>query len=335
MRILITGSTAMQVDSPRKVNQLISNLASLKKCCEVLGHQVEWREVDLGEDLSEFDVCVASLAPFSSWGTRYMGGVLWTIMQHPRVVLTADDWQVRGIHVSAKTLWKRYDYFEKTIWSHWLKLLEGTECQRMEEYYNLLRRGIRYLAYPEWQHDMLVPCWEGGDLSRLRLPARRLTPYDPSPFMERYKSNQILAKERQWVFASLTAKDSWLLKHRFTWPVAKFGNVRQGQLKLPENELMQVYDNSWGVISPPHDVSAAGWFRVRFHMAADAGCVMFCGDDEARVLGSPYSVKLHEVEKLSDDSLLELRFRQANSLAEKSWTSDRLLEVISATLNQS
>lgn len=325
MRILITGCSAMQVDSPRKQNNLISNLASIKSCCESLGHQVEWRDVDVGEDLSQYDAAIVSLMPLASWGTRYMGGALWTIMQHPKVVLTADDWQVRGIHQSALGLYNRDDYFEKTIWSHWANKIDHA-------YREKLKLAVRALAYPDWfGFQMLVPCWEGGDLRQLRLPVQNLIAYDPSPFMLRYKYEQSFAKERRWIFASLTAKDGWLEKHKFKWPVIKYGNVRQGQEKVPEEQLAEIYCKSWGVMSPPHNVSSAGWFRVRFWMAADAGSIMYCGDDEARILGNgPYWVTPKLLEQMDDDGLADVARRQREALISKSWSQDRMQHVISA-----
>jgi hypothetical protein len=322
----------MQVDSPRKQNHLISNLESLKKCCESLGHTVEWRDVDLGENLEPYDQVIVSLAPFASWGTRYMGGVLWAVMTHPKVLLTADDWQVRGIHQSALGLWNREDYFEKTIWSHWYNKIDPS----LEGVYrHTLRQAIRYFAYPKWQHKMLVPCWEGGDLSALRLPARELIAYDPSPFMKRYDipDSQLSDKHHRWIFASLTAKDGWLDKYRFAWPIEKYGNVRQGQQKVPEEELAAIYSRSWGVLSPPHNVSCAGWFRVRFWMASDAGCVMFCGDDEARILGNgPYWVTPKMVEQMDDSGRMELVARQREALIARSWTTDRMCHAVSNAL---
>lgn len=328
MKILITGCTAMQVDSPRKQNHLISNLESVKRCLESLGHSVEWRDVGLGEDLSQYDHVIVSLAPFASWGTRYMGGCLWAIMNHPRVTFTADDWQVRGIHSSAQALWKREDYFEKTIWSHWGKpdFLERYDLTCAHRH--ILRQAIRYLAYPQWQHDMLVPCWDGGRLADLRLPAKRLVNYDPSPFMTQYLYSD-RPKQRRWIFASLTAKDGWLEKQSFKWPVEMYGNVRKGHPKVPEEELARIYAESWGVLSPAHNVSSAGWFRVRFHMAAAAGCVMFCGEDEARVLGPAYRVNVRTVEAMDDSELRCLAEQQRDALIAKSWSQERMQHVIS------
>lgn len=329
MKILITGCTAMQVDSPRKQNHLISNLESIKRCLESLGHEVTWQDVDVGEDLSSYDRVFISWAPLSSWGTRYMGGCLWAYMTHPHVIFTADDWQVRGIHQSALGLWKRMDYFDKTIWSHWQKILEERPAD-LALIKHVMRQGVRALAYPSWPVKMLVPCWEGGRLSDLRLPADQLVAYDPSPFMGRYHYPAFQEKCHRWIFASLTAKDGWLEKHRFAWPVMKYGNVRQGQHKVPEDELAVIYAGSWGVISPPHNVSSAGWFRVRFQMAADAGCIMFCGDDEARILGNgPYWVTPKLVEQMNDEGRQTIVEAQRAALAAKSWSKERMQDVIS------
>lgn len=320
MRILITGCTAMQVDSTRKVNNLISNLESIAKCLEHAGHEVQWDAVAVGEDLSDVDLVIISLAPMASWGSKYMGGALWALMTHPNVRLTADDWQVRGISPSCKGLWKRDDYFEKTIWSHWKDKVD-------ESYRQVLKDAIWHLAHDVWPWKMIVPCWDGGDLTQLRLPSIDLQHYDPSPFMKTYSYVIPEEKHRVWIFASLTSKAGWLEKQRYLkWPVRKYGNVRQGQLKLPEHELAQVYAESWGVMSPPHDVSPAGWFRVRFWMSVHAGCVMHCDESEAKILGASYGYHATMVEQLPDDRLKLLAEDQRLDLLRISWSRDRMSE---------
>lgn len=329
MRILVTGCTAMQVDSPRKINHLISNLESLIACLRYMGHEVDWKEVNLGDTLAEYDIVFCSLAPFASWGTRYMGGVLWALMNHPRVYLTADDWQVRGIFPSCAALAKRTDYFEKTIWSHWAKTF-GPE----HPYKETLKRAIRTLAHNHWPWKMIVPCWDGGDLSLLRLPADELYRYDPFPFMKLYDVDLTRQKWRRWVFASLTNKEGWLKKQDFSWPVAKYGNVRLGQEKVTEDHLQVIYDLSWGVISPPHNVSGSGWFRVRYHMAARSGCVLFGGhgQEESLVFGgsksNPYVISAREVEKMTDAQLAVLASDQYHRLAQWSWSKEMMADHI-------
>jgi len=315
----------MQVDSPRKVNDLISNLESLVIVLRQNGHDVEWRAVEVGESLDHFDHVIVSLMPMASWGSRYMGGALWAIWTGKRVTLTAEDWQVRGIWPSFRGLAKRYDYFEKTIWSHW----EG-RCS--PSYKHVLHQVIRAMS-GKWPYKMLVPCWHGGDLARLGLPADELISYDPSACMKSYDFD-VAPKCHTWIFASLTAKDTWLHKQRqsLTWPVLCYGNVRKDQQKLPESALQQVYASNWGVMSPPHDVSAAGWFRVRFHMAAQAGCVMLCGADEARVLGDAYAHSGADYEKMSDARLENVALDQAIALNDKSWTPKQLYDVVNRTI---
>lgn len=328
MKILVTGCTAMQVDSPRKVNHLISNLESMIACLRYMGHDVDWTEVQLGQDLSKYDAVVCSLSPFASWGTRYMGGVLWAMMNHPHVLFTADDWQVRGIFPSCKGLYNRADYFEKTIWSHWVKLY-GAE----HEYKEVLRKAIRMLAHNEWPFKMIVPCTDGGDLNMLRLPARELTNYDPFPFMKLYPVKQE-EKHRRWIFASLTNKEGWLKKQNFSWAVEKYGNIRLNQLKVEESELQSIYDKSWGVISPPHNISGSGWFRVRYHMAVRSGCILFAGHDQAEALTfgtdshNPYRITSKYVEMLNEDSLKSLANDQRERLEKVSWSKFQMAEAL-------
>ena len=326
MKILITGCTAIMANSPRKQTDIVTSLPCLKFALEDMGHVVDWRGVTVGEDLSSYDVVVISLAPLGNWGTHYMGGSLWALMSHPNIRLAVDDWQTRGIHKSCQGLIKQDKYFQKVIWGHW----KGKVDDKYEE---VLRDAVRSLCFQYWPHRTLVPAWDGGDLRVLALPGP-LTNWDPTRYMRSYDfvgpPLPPHAKNRRWVFASLTSKVDWLNKQKFKWPVARYGNVREGQQKLEEHSLVRVYRDSWGVISPLHNVSAAGWWRVRFWLAATSGCVMMCEESEARILGPSYKIITAEVEKMSNEGLAEIAQNQFNDLDKLTWQKDR----VSTTLEE-
>lgn len=324
MKILITGCTAIMANSPRKQTDIVTSLPCLKSTLEDLGHTVDWRGVTVGEDLSKYDLAVISLAPLSNWGTGYMGGALWALMSHENIRLTVDDWQTRGIHKSAQGLIKQDKYFQKIIWGHW----KGKVDDKYEE---ILKDAVKCLSFNYWPFKTLVPAWDGGNLGVLNLPSP-LTNWDPTRYMRNYDfvgpplhpDNKV----KRWIFASLTSKLDWLNKQNFKWPVTRYGNVREGQQKLEEHALVRVYRDSWGVLSPLHNVSAAGWWRVRFWLAATSNCVMACEKSESRILGKSFDVIPTEVEKLSVEGLTDLAHRQFTDLDKITWQKSRVQEVI-------
>jgi hypothetical protein len=333
MNILITGCTAIQINSPRKQTDIITSLPCLAQGFRDMGHTVEWRDVNVGEDLSQFDKVIISLAPLSNWGTRYMGGCLWALMMHPNVSLTVDDWQTRGIHKSAMGLYKDQKYFEKVIWSHWKDRIENhpgpwSTFPTDFDFRQILLDGVRALAHPVWPWKMLVPCWDGGDRRILGLPSMELMHWDPTAYQRPYvhTPEDPEQRHRAWVYASLTSKMDWLQKNNFKWPVLKYGNTREGQPKLDEQSLVNVYCRNWGVLSPPHNVSSAGWWRVRFSLAARSGCVMFCEADEARIMGPSYRLIRPMIEQLPAASLANIALDQQADLAKITWSKDRILD---------
>lgn len=184
------------------------------------------------------------------------------------------------------------------------------------------------------RHSAPVP---GGNADRLKLPAT-IVPVDPTAYSPRYPAVSSAIRERTWVQASLAAKTvpvtSWPVRHLGGLNRGKGGVGRPGeaaQERLPEVDLMGVYGAAWGVLSPSHPHSGSGWWRVRYLMSADAGCVLSADRREAAVLGDAYEVAsdVRTVERLSDSELGELAAAQADRLREISLPRDEVLSRLS------
>lgn len=336
-RFLVTGTTPIQVGSERTALQIVTSTRAVVAALDALGFNVDWRAVTPGEDLEAYAGCLVYLQKSNSIASRYFYGALWTMLKRPDAIIGMDDWQTHTVHAGFKTFARSYERA--------FRLFDRTGEAEFEAHKDELFAGVkRYADELPWPHPVIVPVFEGGDVSRLRIPSNDVVPIDPTAFAPRYPY-EATERERAWVQASLLVKPP---PADVEWPVSFFGNagtgyggvgrstVREPQERIPEPELMRVYCRHWGVLSPAHDHSGSGWWRVRYLMAADAGCVLSASRDEARVLGEAYEVAadVRYVESLNDLALENLALAQKEALAAKALPQrsvlDRLSEVISA-----
>lgn len=331
--LLLTGSTPMQVGSQRTQMKIITAMAAWREALTDLGYAVDWRVVQPGEDLSNYQFVVAALNKPVSIASHWFYGALWSLSTHPRAIAVMDDWQTTefmpGVRTCAKTVKRAFRIFQHV-----------PEQYRQRLYEMLLR-----LRDEPWSWQTIVPVFEGGNLDLLELTYGPLIGIDPTSYVQRYPAVHS-PKERQWVQASLLLKDPPMT----TWPVAYFGNAgrarggvgktdRPAQLRLVETELMQEYCRSWGVFSPAHNHSGSGWWRVRYLMAADAGCILSANSQEAACLGEPYTraagpAGAAAVERLSDGMLRRWARDQKDQLAKVAWPRERVLEVLGEVLER-
>ena len=62
MKVLMSGFTALQINTEKRTIQKIDVPASIAKALREAGHDVDWRRIVPGEDLSGYDVLWINLA---------------------------------------------------------------------------------------------------------------------------------------------------------------------------------------------------------------------------------------------------------------------------------
>lgn len=317
MRILITGFTGVQTNTGGSQLEMISNLRSLVEGLKMAGHDVDWRYVCPGEDLSVYEKIIVSINGTGSWVSPFALGALYAMGSRPDALLTCDDWQIHKAFTSS---------VEKelgTLWNPKLGRHFHAEAIGDESIKKAIDSAVEELCYIH-HRKMLVPSFMRGDLSLLGLGAPNAVKYDPSPFMDIYEYNPLADKAKMWVSAGLAPKDSWFKKQPFSWEVEFYGIRKLGQPRVKEAMLAQIYSERWGVISPPHPHAGSGWFRVRFYMAAQAGCVVYCSDAEGKVIGESYRKTLDVIEAMSEKELAELAAKQKEELESNLWSKETL-----------
>lgn len=180
-----------------------------------------------------------------------------------------------------------------------------------------------------WLRGMVpvVPMYLFGDRSlvRKRMPKEMgpIEALDPSstiyPLLAPHVALPPDEKKRTWMLGALMPHDAWLAKKEYTWPVEFMGAKNMvkkygGERVKTEAEVLDRYNQVWGILSPPYPHAGSGWWRSRFMYAAKLRSVLVCDKGEGDPLGSPYKVRMAQVEAMTTPQLTQLAADQADAL---------------------
>jgi hypothetical protein len=185
----------------------------------------------------------------------------------------------------------------------------------------------------------VIPAARWGDMSQLTrdVPAERVVTIDPSVVAETYHVIPTVVPEdkaRRWVLGTLKDERRWLESLGLTWETRYSGGVAsKATEKHKEAELVRLYAESWGVLSPPHvRVLGTGWWRYRFVATRMANSILLSDKREMPGLGSAFSVTPSSVENMTTMELTNLAREQARIYDEwkmsMSEVTDRLMNVM-------
>lgn len=335
MRILVTGCTALQVDTPHRTIQKIDVPGYLVEEFRHQGHSVEWRKVLLGEDTNtwEYDMLVVCIAPPHSLNARHSLGAFWSLRWKGPTYVFWDDWQTREVVNGTRTCARRgLAQYEKLLVNQNNEPFYREDRAKIVQHHEELTELFR--SFEEiWplNRTHLLPCFAWGDRSKVvkLLPKSNWDPVEinPSskvPLVERPRLLELWEKrDRTWLMASLMPHGDWVDKQKLTWNIAYVGSrkmmrERGGDRYNTELEVQEAYAAHWGALAPKYYHAGSGWFRSRFIYAANARSIMLCSPHEGSAIGGPYMLNnVIELEQFSDRTLLELADFQAMTWANR------------------
>lgn len=344
MKILVTGCNAPQVGSRRLPLNYATGCRALVGVMQSLGHEVDWRAVVPGEELHhDFVLCYVS-TPIALTA-QYTYGVLWALHRRPDAVVALDDWQTREIMSGFRTQSNDFSRLWKTESAAGNKVVRRFRDEALTVR-GRLEHEVKKIATDNFgfgDRELWGPCFPGGDLSVLQVPARAYWGFDPSSWADG-QYPEVWSPEqphpdvrlRSWVCASLLDKSKWVADLKLTWGLLGLGNKKQEQARVPESEVLKHYRSNWGVLSPPHYHSRRGsrWWRARYVFAARACCVALGDQDEVGFLGSDYHLDPHAVEALTAAELHDLALSQRAALWRRCWSEQELYDRLEAKLKE-
>jgi hypothetical protein len=282
------------------------------------GHDVEHREYQPGEDLTQYNVVFLGLVPFFSVAGQYVLPAMLCLASAEKagvpVVAYVDDWRFWQSFNNLRSIRKNPQQLVKPFFDNRALVREARDD--LAPFTAIIDR----LMDQPWPVTV-APAYRWGDHARLKAmlqssPDVVLT--DPTPYLTKYpQPAQLPVKTRAWVLATASDQRPWLEKHDINWPVHHFGGrASKAPRQLTEAEVVEEYYRHWGVLSPSYGykVTSTGWWRSRFVFAARAGAILVCDPAEAADLGEPYQAVTGLVEELTDRELSRLAEAQQDAL---------------------
>ena len=291
MNILITGMNKNQCTKDFYLSQqlkVVPSHYSLIRCLEDMGHTVTQRSVTIGETLSEYDEVIVFIHNPSGFA-GFVYNALWAISQKPDCILAFDDWQVDSIYDGLVALKDPEKLFRKYV-----KDGHADIPDNIDTYEKVLIAAIDKIESKK--NRMLISAFAGGDLSLLiDYPKELLFAYNPNPYHLNRQAvitaslfDDIVPKERVFNFAGLVQDKTkkWLKAEgvdRHSWPLKQYGSRKDGQDRVTEDVMVNIYSQQWGILMPGYFHAGSGWWRARPLQVADAGSILI-GEPKEMIL---------------------------------------------------
>lgn len=320
MRLLVTGCTKQQVGGGTKLGyEPVSDL--FVKALTGLGHDVHHRRTDPNENLvKQYDAIVVGLVPFFSIASNnlYLAveAVRQAIIGRVPLLLYVDDWNFPQFVANVKTHLK---YGERQLVKPFFKSRHGYDWVTSDpNVSSALLNTMEYLTTHPWP-PLLVPTFSWGNHDELRvIPwAQDVEFVDVSTYARHYpfEWGHDGTRAREWVLGTVSNQTEWLEALSLRWDVNHLGTKTSRAPKaVPEAELVQLYADAWGVLSPPYKkILGTGWWRNRFVYAVRAQSILLCDPLEAADLDASYVLYPHDVELMNDAELRDLAHSQADA----------------------
>jgi hypothetical protein len=318
MKILISGMNKLQCTEDFYAQQqlkVVPSHYSLIRCLRDMGHTVEQKVVTIGEDLSVYDKVIMFIHNPSGFAA-YVYNALWAINARPDCILAFDDWQIDSILSGILALSDPEKMFRPYV-----KESQTQIPDNVEQYSEQLMSAIQQIQSKK--NPTLISAFAGGDLSLLLDGWDNLFQYNPNPYhLNRQAGVFFGEKERVFNFAGLVQDKTkkWLKNQsveKTGWPLKMYGSRKDGQDRVTEDVMVDLYGQQWGILMPGYAHAGSGWWRARPMQVADAGSILI-GDPKEMMLyygdEALASIKAIDLVSMSDNQLEEFAEAQKKAL---------------------
>jgi len=299
VKILVTGYTTRMFNSSRVQRDYITFSYLLVKILKDMGFEVHHCKVEIGDNLSQYDFAFCGVAPLHSMTSGRVPETHYVMnrMEYKHAVY-ADDWSFCGYGDSIRGALRDWD-----------KYLKYKNFPYATEYLEDTRISLDLMVNFDESTNakVLAPMFNWGDhefLIRGNYKARLVT-IDPSAWVT-YPTIDIppvSEKKKQWVMAALSDHSPWVKRQRFSLPVTYIGNKRMGNgVVLSEAKTIQLFANSFGVLSCKYPSAGSGWWRTRYLNAAWAESLVYCDPKDQEIMGEAYQGTPQQMESINEET---------------------------------
>jgi hypothetical protein len=320
MKILITGMNKLQCTEDFYASQqlkVVPSHYSLIRCLRDMGHEVEQRVVNIGENLDKYDKVIVYIHNPSGFAA-FVYNALYTIARRRDCTLAFDDWQTDSIYSGLLALRDPEKLFRKYVLESHTNIPEN-----VTDWENDFIEALDLIQSK--QNRMLISAFAGGDPTLLLdYPRELMFTYNPNPYHLNRKPNVLAgeSKERIFNFAGLIQDKTkkWLKAQGITdndWPLMKYGSRKDGQDRVTEDVMVNIYAGHWGILMPGYFHAGSGWWRARPLQVADAGSILIGDPKEMMIYYGDErlaNVKAKDLVELCDKELEDLAAAQREAL---------------------
>jgi hypothetical protein len=320
MKILITGMNKLQCTEDFYASQqlkVVPSHYSLIRCLRDMGHEVEQRVVTIGENLDSYDKVIVYIHNPSGFAA-FVYNALYTIARRRDCILAFDDWQTDSIYTGLLALRDTEKLFRKYVLESHTHIPENVTSWEKEfiDALDLIQSKT---------NRMLISAFRGGDPTLLLdYPRDKIFTYNPNPYHLNRKPNNLVCepKERIFNFAGLIQDKTkkWLKAqgiNDYDWPLMKYGSRKDGQDRVTEDVMVNIYACHWGILMPGYFHAGSGWWRARPLQVADAGSILIGDPDEMYIYYEDEdlaNVKAKDLIDMCDKELEDLAAAQREAL---------------------
>lgn len=336
MQILFTGCSQRQVGVGRNNLEIVLNIPALIKCLTELGHNVDWRPVKPGENLSLYDRVFVTLQNPGSITSGHLFGAIWAYQTRPDAFIFIEDWQIHtavgGIVGSRDKPEGRYRDFIVDRCKHSDIVLNNSDIKKVIDNFfdDFTGKFIR---------PTIVPSFGGGRHYLFDKYIKRdcIIPFDPFNLLRRYQPIKVKERRRGWILATLTKVPKNKNINKLNWPVARFGSKTEGQRRVPQPQLFKFMCSAWGNAMVEEISPGSGWFRYGYVMGIDAGNITLCRARADAEIYGPTFLHVHDrrkyIEEMSDNDLIEIASAQREEYIRGSTSVEKTKSDIEQLLN--
>jgi len=256
MKILLTGMTRMQANRPRR-RDYNTSINAFYQALLASKHEVDWRMLEYDEKgLDKYDLLILGLGTISEFSCNHLYETL-LATKYNNVLYLVNDWKANATVRILRDNNIFRDFVLKNNTGNRLdkkKVLK--DAKRIEDCRDKMFR----------RRDNLVgPFFSWGDRRIIidNTPFERIYEFNPTAFyLNHWKSRISTCKTRtkRWVYGALADYSKWHKKLGAKWPILSFTK----KTFIPENELIQKYSESYGMLMPKYKASGSGWWRARY-----------------------------------------------------------------------
>jgi len=103
----------------------------------------------------------------------------------------------------------------------------------------------------------------------------------------------------------------------YDWPLMKYGSRKDGQDRVTEDVMVNIYASHWGILMPGYFHAGSGWWRARPLQVADAGSILIGDPTEMMIYYGDErlaSIKASDLIDMCDQELIDLATAQREAL---------------------